>query len=399
LRVVDTTASRQRAPQLGKKLRSVTTHDLVLGVPLLGEVLPYDYPDLEQFGGIAASLGGTMEPISSSVALSCVKTCIDIVLKIQHMRSGLHFHRRKGAELVCRCELLMEYLKEVIESGPIQQTAAGALEQLQEHLVRAYEVLRNCGKGRVYRVINYRAIQDEIIDVNTSKSACLGDYNFYNSIPRASQPHLTKLKADVRTYGALSVEEDLVDGIPPEASDMDVAESAAVAETVQMLARQGVFSLAELTAFGEEVLANDAELDQMLRLVGIMGEEQQMLVAQKMASEEEYLKQIAELIAVTEQADSLAPPDRFLCPLTGDLMTDPVILTSGRIYERSAIERWLTNHNTCPINRVPVDPTVLIRVFNLRAEIMEWRASNGSARTPSTPSSSPISCRCIKYSR
>jgi hypothetical protein len=145
--------------------------------------------------------------------------------------------------------------------------------------------------------------------------------------------------------------------------------------------------LAVLTAFREEVLANDAERDQMLRLVSIMGEEQQMLVAQKMASEEEYLKQIAELIAVTEQAKILAPPDRFLCPLTGDLMTDPVILTSGQIYERSAIERWLTNHNMCPMNRVPVDPTVLIRMFDLRAEIMEWRASNGSARTPSTPSS------------
>jgi hypothetical protein len=328
-----------------------------------------------------------MEPISSTAALSCVKTCIDIVLKIQDMRSGLQFHRRKGAELVRRCELLMEYLKEVIESGPIQQTAAGALEQLQEHLVRAYEILRNCSKGRVYRVINYRAIQDEIVDVNTSISACLGDYHFFNSVPRASQPHLKQLRADVRTYGALSVKEDVIDCIPPEASDLDGAESASVAETVQMLAQQGVFSLSELRAFQEEVLANDAEREQMLRLVGIVGEEQQMLVAQKMASEEEYLKQIAELIARTEQAEPLAPPERFLCPLTCDPMTDPVILTSGRIYERSAIERWLQNHNTCPINRVPVDPTVLIPVFDLRAEILEWTASNGSSRTPSTSSS------------
>ncbi|GAQ93088.1 Hypothetical protein KFL_012910020 [Klebsormidium nitens] len=212
-----------------------------------------------------------------------------------------------------RCELLMEYLKEVIASGPIHDTAAGALEQLQEHLVRAYEVLRNCGKGAVYRVINYKAIKDEIVDVNTSISACLHDYQFFISVPRASQPHLEQLKdliADVNTYEALRVKEDLVDDIPPEASDLDVAEPEIVAETVQMLARQGVFSLAELTAFQEEVLGNDA---QMLRLVGIMGEEQQMLIAQKLASEEEYLKQIAELIARTEQAELSAPPERFLC--------------------------------------------------------------------------------------
>ncbi|GAQ85324.1 hypothetical protein KFL_002290150 [Klebsormidium nitens] len=251
----------------------------------------------------------------------------------------------------------MEYLNDVIESGPIQQTAAGALEQLQEHLVKAYEVLQKCGGGRVYRVINYRAIQDDITDVNTSISACLGDYNFFNSIPRASQPHLKRLRADVRTYGALSVEERVADGISEAASGIEIEETNAVVETIQELRRQGVFSERELAAFREEVSANNAERDQMLRLVGIMGEEQQMLAAQKLASEEEYLRQIAELISTTTQTtlEPPAPPERFLCPLTQDIMSDPVIVTSGRVYERSAIERWLKDHDTCPLENLAVD--------------------------------------------
>ncbi|GAQ84684.1 vacuolar protein 8 [Klebsormidium nitens] len=120
-----------------------------------------------------------------------------------------------------------------------------------------------------------------------------------------------------------------------------------------------------------------------------MGEEQQMLAAHKLASEEEYLRQIADLISTTTHMtlEPPAAPDRFLCPLTKDIMLDPVIVTSGRVYERSAIERWLKNHDTCPVNRVPIDPKILIRVLDLRVEIAEWQSSNQSARTPVTPSS------------
>ena len=31
----------------------------------------------------------------------------------------------------------------------------------------------------------------------------------------------------------------------------------------------------------------------------------------------------------------------FICPITGDIMKDPVIGSDGHTYERSAIEQWL----------------------------------------------------------
>jgi hypothetical protein len=39
----------------------------------------------------------------------------------------------------------------------------------------------------------------------------------------------------------------------------------------------------------------------------------------------------------------------FLCPITHELMTDPVIDPDGNSYERSAIENWLKEHSTSPI--------------------------------------------------
>lgn len=39
------------------------------------------------------------------------------------------------------------------------------------------------------------------------------------------------------------------------------------------------------------------------------------------------------------------------CPITGDLMTDPVVDAEGNTYERSAIESWIDQKGTSPITR------------------------------------------------
>ena len=38
-------------------------------------------------------------------------------------------------------------------------------------------------------------------------------------------------------------------------------------------------------------------------------------------------------------------PDAFLCPITLELMTDPVVALDGHTYERSAIEDWFAGGN------------------------------------------------------
>jgi hypothetical protein len=43
------------------------------------------------------------------------------------------------------------------------------------------------------------------------------------------------------------------------------------------------------------------------------------------------------------------PMASFLCPITLEMMTDPVIDPDGNSYERSAIEDWVKTHSTSPI--------------------------------------------------
>ncbi|KAK4755039.1 hypothetical protein SAY87_008796 [Trapa incisa] len=48
-------------------------------------------------------------------------------------------------------------------------------------------------------------------------------------------------------------------------------------------------------------------------------------------------------------------PDDFRCPISLEIMTDPVILSSGHTFDRSSIQRWLdAGHRTCPITKLPL---------------------------------------------
>ncbi|CAF0990373.1 unnamed protein product [Rotaria sordida] len=71
----------------------------------------------------------------------------------------------------------------------------------------------------------------------------------------------------------------------------------------------------------------------------------------------------------------------FLCPITRELMTDPVIDPDGNSYERSAIEDWLKQHSTSPITRTPLRLNDLRPNRALRESIEEYRNKQSSSNT------------------
>uniref|UniRef100_A0ACD5WR22 Uncharacterized protein n=1 Tax=Avena sativa TaxID=4498 RepID=A0ACD5WR22_AVESA len=61
------------------------------------------------------------------------------------------------------------------------------------------------------------------------------------------------------------------------------------------------------------------------------------------------------------QAEVDEVPSYFLCPITLDVMRDPVTLPTGITYDRHAISRWLrlagaAKSATCPLTKLPVAP-------------------------------------------
>ena len=67
-------------------------------------------------------------------------------------------------------------------------------------------------------------------------------------------------------------------------------------------------------------------------------------------------------------------PPEFKCPLTLDVMNDPVITVGGHTYERAAITEWFAQRSTDPMTNVELKSTVLIPNLSIRSQIQRWNA-------------------------
>jgi len=69
-------------------------------------------------------------------------------------------------------------------------------------------------------------------------------------------------------------------------------------------------------------------------------------------------------------------PNEWFCPITIQLMINPVIGSDGHTYEKEAIEKWLSNNNSSPITNAPMFISQLIPNIALRNTIQEFTALN-----------------------
>lgn len=76
-----------------------------------------------------------------------------------------------------------------------------------------------------------------------------------------------------------------------------------------------------------------------------------------------------------------AVPSYFRCPLSLELMQDPVIVASGQTYERSFIQKWIDNGlRTCPKTRQVLGHTNFTPNFTVKAMIANWCEDNDIRR-------------------
>ncbi|XP_022877006.1 U-box domain-containing protein 11-like [Olea europaea var. sylvestris] len=74
-----------------------------------------------------------------------------------------------------------------------------------------------------------------------------------------------------------------------------------------------------------------------------------------------------------KKPDSPVIPVDFLCPISLEIMRDPVIVATGQTYDRSYIQRWIDCGNTaCPKTQQKLQNLVLTPNYVLRSLIAQW---------------------------
>ncbi|KAL0370229.1 UNVERIFIED_CONTAM: E3 ubiquitin-protein ligase PUB23 [Sesamum angustifolium] len=87
-----------------------------------------------------------------------------------------------------------------------------------------------------------------------------------------------------------------------------------------------------------------------------------------------------------EEAYEVEIPCHFLCPISMQLIKDPVTVSTGITYDRENIEKWLFSrkNHTCPVTKQALFNTDLTPNHTLRRLIQAWCTLNAFERIPTT---------------
>lgn len=85
------------------------------------------------------------------------------------------------------------------------------------------------------------------------------------------------------------------------------------------------------------------------------------------------LNNLSDFVQDKQSKDSEGIPYILTCPLTLEVMKDPVVCSDGNTYERDAIKAHLAKKNTSPLNREIMDKNVMISNQSVKSLIDIWR--------------------------
>ncbi|CAI8597179.1 unnamed protein product [Vicia faba] len=85
------------------------------------------------------------------------------------------------------------------------------------------------------------------------------------------------------------------------------------------------------------------------------------------------------LSAVDLTVEDITIPSHFRCPVSLDLMKDPVTLSTGITYDRGSIEKWIESGNkTCPVTNQKLTTFEITPNHTIRKMIQSWCVENSS---------------------
>ncbi|KAI3816442.1 hypothetical protein L1987_16140 [Smallanthus sonchifolius] len=97
--------------------------------------------------------------------------------------------------------------------------------------------------------------------------------------------------------------------------------------------------------------------------------------------------------------DDLEIPHHFICPISLQIMKDPVTVATGITYDRDSIQRWQSHgqNNACPVTNQPLPiQTDFTPNHNLRRLIQSWHASDQVSTKQSSFQTKVIAGNLIK---
>ncbi|PIA34850.1 hypothetical protein AQUCO_03700253v1 [Aquilegia coerulea] len=312
---------------------------------------------------------------------------VDFILSIVNSANDVLIEKKSFSELKSYLERIAPILRELSEKNiHNSQSLINATEILAHQLKVAKQLIEECStRNRVYLFVNCRRIVKRLEDTTREISRALG------LIPMASLDISSGIKEEMNNvcedmrraeFCAAIAEEEIMEKI--ESGIQERTFNRSYANKMLILIADAIGIPTDRTALKKEFEEfkneiNDvqsrkdkAEAIQMEQIIALLGRADATSSPEE--KERKYLDRRNSL-----GSQPLEPLQPFYCPITKDVMVDPVETSSGQTFERSAIVKWLAEGNRlCPLTMTPLNPEILRPNRTLRQSIEEWKDRNNN---------------------
>ncbi|KAG5248175.1 U-box domain-containing protein [Salix suchowensis] len=327
--------------------------------------------------GVSSSSNGGDE-------VCAVKEMMDVIDTVGSYVGYRRTQRKECLNLVRRLKLLVPLLEEIkeIDHHKLGSTAGlkTSLVNLKKSLLGAKKLLKKCGCGsKIYLAMESEAVMSSFHAVYDNLNQALDDLPYDElgiSDEVNEQVELTRmqLKRAKRRADTQDIELAMDMMVVFSKEDDRNADSAIIERLASKLELHTISALkAEEVAVRKLVeergAQNSESIQQIKDLLGkfrqIAGVDETIVLDGPVSSKS------------LQRCQSLIIPHEFLCPITMEIMVDPVIVASGQTYERESIQKWLNSkHRTCPKTGQILDHLSLATNFALRNLILQWCEKN-----------------------
>ncbi|KAG5238196.1 armadillo/beta-catenin repeat family protein [Salix suchowensis] len=330
-----------------------------------------------------------MEEENGGVVVQSLIETVNEIASISDYRCAV---KKQYCNLARRLKLLTPMLEEIRDSKDsiIPQQTLKALFFLKQALDSAKDLLKFGSEGsKIYMVLEREQIMNKYHEVTAKLEQALSGIS----------------------YEILDISDEVKEQVELVLAQFRRAKGRVDATDVELY--EDLLSLYNNTDDSAKDLAVLKRLSEKLQLMGITDLTQESLALHEMNIEKMsmLLKKIKDFVQ-TENPNLDAPakeknvlpsgsgqafadgshktpaiPDDFRCPISLELMKDPVIVSTGQTYERSCIEKWLeSGHETCPKTLQKLTSAALTPNYVLRSLIAQWCEANG-IEPPKRPTS------------
>lgn len=313
-----------------------------------------------------------------------LSSTIECIIEVVLTSKNVFIEKKSFAELSAYLNRIVPFLKEINRKNISDSTPwENVIEILNRQSVDARQLISECcKKNKVYLLMSCRFIAKRIENITREISRAL------SCIPLASldlssgiKEEIVQLIDSMRTaeFRTAIAEEEILEKIDSGIQQGNVDRSYANKLLVSIAEAIGVSTESsalrkEFEEFKNEIdnarLRKDqAEALQMDQIIALL--ERADAATSRQEKEKKYFTKRKSL-----GSQPLEPLMSFYCPITREVMTDPVETPSGHTFERCAIEKWLAEGNLCPMTSTPLNITMLRPNKTLRQSIEEWKDRN-----------------------